>query len=441
MANGPTQPPSSKSSWALTSLAAYTAGSGVVIVAMGLLMARPDLVVLGIPLVLSLVWSAANRPASMPGIVLGEPRAVPSSPDIEAFLTVIPADGVPTARLRLSAEAFRSVEALVDVGRERNIRLLLATRRTGRRSVFRVDVAWVGPETVFRSAPTHIGPRSIILLPHAGALNEVPLPFQLHGLTGAHVSRRVGDGGDFRDIAVFQPGDRLRRIDWKTTAKRGMTGGVGTDLYVRRTNATADAHVMLVLDPRDNVGPDVSTWAKGDINPLDVTSLDIARAAAATLARHYLGKGDRVGLVDLGRDRRPLLPASGRRHLHRIVHHLAAAEPDGEPRRYVRAPQIPSGVLVVVFSTFLDQSYADMARLWRHDGHRVLGVDVLPPLITSRLSQHADMALRLLWMERQDRLADLKLSGVEVIRWAEASHDAGPVASLAVLSRALRTPR
>lgn len=428
--------------WKITANAFHAAVVGVVIVAVALVLSRPDVAVLGIPLILSLVWSAARPPQGPVRLRLGRPGAVPDSPDVAATLSVSPVANVPSVRIRVSAEAHHPIEALIDSRRPRELDASLTTARTGRRRMFLVDYAGVGSDTVYRSEPSHVGPESIVLLPQAGGLREIPLPFQLHGLTGAHVSRRVGDGGDLRDIAVFQPGDRLRRIDWKTTAKRGLVGGVGTDLYVRRTHATADAHVMLVLDARDNVGPDVATWSTGEVNPMDMTSLDIARRAAATLARHYLGQGDRVGLVDIGRNRRPLLPAGGRRHLHRIIHHLATTEPDTEPRRYVRAPQIPSGVLVVVFSTFLDDSYAEMARLWRHDGHRVLAVDALPRLVTKRLTPHAHMALRVMWMERLDRIDDMRQSGVEVIRWMEDPElGADPMASLATLARTGRRPR
>src|SRR5699024_620324 len=80
-----------------------------------------------------------------------------------------------------------------------------------------------------------------------------------------HTSRRVGDGTAFRDVHLFTPGDRLRRIDWRVSARRSLDVRTGrlTELYVRRTFATADASVMLVVDSRDAVGPDVATWGGG----------------------------------------------------------------------------------------------------------------------------------------------------------------------------------
>ena len=98
-------------------------------------------------------------------------------------------------------------------------------------------------------------------------------------------------------------------------------------LYVRRTFATADATVMLVIDSRDQIGPRVATW--GDAARLredESTSLDIARHAAISLARQYVSAGDRVGLEDLGKLRRPG-PAG------RWPAPAPAADPAARPRR------------------------------------------------------------------------------------------------------------
>ena len=49
--------------------------------------------------------------------------------------------------------------------------------------------------------------------------------------TGAHRLTPVGpggDGGDFRDIHPFTAGNRLRRIDWKATAREGRTPATST---------------------------------------------------------------------------------------------------------------------------------------------------------------------------------------------------------------------
>src|SRR5690606_36422388 len=120
----------------------------------------------------------------------------------------------------------------------------------------------------------------------------------------------------------------------RVSARRALdvrTGRLGT-LYARRTFATADATVMIVVDSRDDVGHDVSAWAGGsDVDVLQTSSIDLAREAAATIARAYLDGGDRVGLDDLGRRRRPVPPAAGRHQWERISQRLVRVAPEGWP--------------------------------------------------------------------------------------------------------------
>jgi hypothetical protein len=113
------------------------------------------------------------------------------------------------------------------------------------------------------------------------------------------------------------------------------------------------------------------------------------------------------------------------------VHRLALTHPEGEPAVRLRAPQLPSGALVVVFSTFLDDGAARAARSWRRSGHRVVAVDVLPRVRERALTQRARLALRLVVIERTDRLAELAGNGVELVSWATAD----PAVELARLAR------
>lgn len=398
-------------------------GGGVLVI-VGLLAGRADIAVLGAPLVLTVVWALAHTPTETAAVSVTDPRYHAGAARIEASLTVQPAAGVPACRLRVTAPGHRDRHVVVDARTGRSLTLSVVTARTGRQRLFAFDHQSIGVATVFRSELATGEAVTVTVLPQPRPLPALPLPPRLLGLTGAHRSVRPGDGGDLRDIDQFRAGDRLRRIDWKTTARRttGSGGDHGAiDLYVRRTFATAEAQIMLVLDSRDALGPDVATWDTGELHPADATSLDVARRAAASLAQRYLDQGDRVGLVDLGRHRRPLRPAGGRRHLDRIVQQLATTVPDGTANARLRAPQVPSGALVVVLSTFVDDETAALAHAWHHTGHRVVAVDVLPPPELDRLVPRQLMAYRIVRMERDDRLAALADTGVEVVTWGHES--------------------
>ncbi|MFL6027057.1 MAG: DUF58 domain-containing protein [Friedmanniella sp.] len=430
--------------WNLAGPAVPWLVGGVAVLIFGVLVSRPDVAVLGLPPLLGVVWSWSRWPAGRPTVGT---RAVDQSATggrLRAELTVEPAPGAGLVGLRVGAPGHRPTQCLL-LAEQRTLGLEMTSVRTGRRRLFRVDHRAADPAGLLTTAATSLEPVVMTVLPATRALREVPLPFRLQGLTGPHDSRRAGDGGDLHDVAAFRPGDRLRRIDWRVTARlngptvaadpTGRPGAIG-ELYVRRTFATADATVMLVVDSRDDVGPRVSTW--GDATAVDedeATSLDLARFAAASVARSYLEAGDRVGLEDLGRLRRPSPPAGGRPHLQRLAQQLALAAPEGEPRRRRRVPRLPSGALIVVFSTFLDEDAARLATAWRASGHRVVAVDTLPALVTHDLPPRLATAYRLVAMDRADRIADLARVGVETVAWQRLAPEHDPASELDVLAR------
>lgn len=418
----------------LTAGGAAAGFTAVIVLALGVAAGRPDVAVLAVPLLVTAVWAAAHRPERGARVVVRTTTGRHETGEVTAVAHVDVAPGTEAVLLRVSTQGYRSQEALVAGDRPREVGLSLRTSRTGVHRMFRVDAMTESFGGVLVAPPTRTGPVELAVHPATRPLRELPLPFRLAGLTGGHTSRRVGDGYEFHDVHEFAPGDRIRRVDWRVSARRSLdvrTGRLGT-LYARRTFATADATVMVVVDSRDDVGEDVSAWAGGaDIRMDEITSLDLARQAAATIARAYLDAGDRVGLDDLGRRRRPVPPAGGRHQWERIAQRLVRVAPEGWPDKRRRAPQLPSGALVVLCSTFLDDEASRMARQWRALGHRVVAVDTLPPVRTAFLNGFQDTALRLVLLERRQRLRALGRAGVELVSWTDH-----PDVGMHVLARA-----
>ena len=67
--------------------------------------------------------------------------------------------------------------------------------------------------------------------------------------------------------------------------------------------------------------------------------------------------------------------------------------------------------------------------MWRRAGHRVVAVDVLPTLRERHLGDRERLAMRMIRMAREDRLAELADLDVELVTWREQPHVA--LASLA----------
>ena len=427
------QPRGSNVDWRPSELVGWLLGIGMLAVVAGVFARRPDVVLLGVPL---LGWAVlARTPAGPPATAAEDPSGMVVDAGLVAVGIDLSGPEGTAVKVLAQTSGAQADSVLVDLGPrgQRRVEVTGPGVRTGPRRLFALDLQSVTAGLDALSGTTHVDAPTVLVRPRARALGEVPLPTSLHGLTGAHSSRRPGHGGDLRDVHPFGPGDRLRGIDWRTTARRSPDLD---EIYVRRTHATADALVMLVLDSRDDVGPDPATWLGGEPARADEpTSLDVARTAAASIAKAYLDGGDRVGLTDLGRERAPIPPVGGGRALRRIVQTLAVARPD--PRRIarVRAPRLTAGALVVILSTFLDDDAASVARSWRAEGHRVIAVDVLPPVWTGGLTADQRLAWRIVRDERRERLLTMRAEGVEVIAWGDGSD---PAVHLRRLARAGR---
>lgn len=400
---------------------------------LGVLAARPDVAVLGAaPLVLA-VRALGSRPSGVVRAWFEARDDADDDPDARGAAGRLRATLCLDGPARWASVGVRrqdrpGADVLVRVDGTRRLPVVARTVRTGPQEVASADVQGVGPGGASVADPAPPVTRRTVVLPATTPLLDLPLPTRLRGLAGPHESRRPGEGGGLRDVHPWAPGDRLRRIDWRVTARRSPDL---RELYVRREHAQAEAVVVLVVDSRDDVGPDPRTWRGSQApRPQDATSLDRARQAAASLARAYLDRGDRVGLDDLGVRRRPVAPGGGRRQLDRIRHALALTAPEGAPAERLRPPRLPSGALVVVFSTFLDDESARVAARWRTAGHRVVAVDVLPALRTSGLYDRERLAVRLMTLTREDRMAELADQDVELVTWR-----AEPAVTLRVLAR------
>ena len=412
----------------------------VVFAAGGLVLSRVDLALLALPFIVTACWAWDRRPRRAQASVVAVDLAPhhPGAAELEFLLTLSPAAGVDSAAVRLASFGAELPEIVVRADAARPVRLRVPVLHSGPQEVLRVEYRLLGTDAAFLGIPQ--GPltvQRVIPAPYT-AISNLPMPRRLRGLTGNHDSSRPGDGGDFRDIHPFAPGDRLRRIDWKTTARRGRFAG---DLYVRRTAATSDATVLVVLDSGDDVGEQVAEWSRNAPAAKGIGALDLAREAAGSLAAGYVRAGDRVGFQDLASQSRVIAPGGGNRHLWRLLRAIELTQPSGARAHRRRPPVVPAGALIYVLSTFLDEEASRMAELWRAGGHRVIAVDVLPSPRFTRATRAERIAHRIVMMVRSDRIRSLEAQGVEILRWQEDGPADPREARLRALARPVRGGR
>lgn len=304
---------------------------------------------------------------------------------------------------------------------QRSVLLTIELPLSGRQDIY--ELTWTGISADSSTVQQLQGspPVPYTVLPAIDRLDVLPFPPRLSGLTGDHSSRNYGDGGDLRDVHQFRPGDQLRRIDWRATARLSPDQ---TDLYVRRTHATSEATVMLVIDAQSDLSSEAATWYGGQLpSPLTFSSLHLARHAATLVAASYLHGGDRVGMTELLGYRRPLRAASGRRQLELIRLGLSSLRASSQLDKPKQDPALPADCLVMVFSPFMNDDGERLLVKWHRMGHPVIGVDTLPHLNATGLSAPEELALRMELMSRHDRIERASQSGIPVFGWRGPESD------------------
>ncbi len=423
--------------WRATSSLDTAMAVGLALAALGVLASRVDVVLLAVPLLLSAAVALDRRPAAneTTNMRLHVARE-DDGKDGRAFAY--------RAEITTPASTEYVHVRLTRPGSPRDD-LLLAPRTTavvngrapvlhsGRQTVVELTYRLIGVEAAWRSRPTSTYTAERVVDPAITAVGSLPLPHRLTGINGAHRSARPGDGGEFRDLHPYAPGDRLRRIDWKATARRSQ--GIG-DLYVRRTDATADATVVLVMDSRDDVGEHLANWSTLVDGDAGLTAMDVAREAAASVAAAAISAGDRVSLIDLAAHHGLVVAGSGKRHLDRLLRRIADSGVPSLRLNRRRAPIVPAGAIVYLLTTFLDDEAQHIALWWRAAGHRVIAIDVLPSPLLLGARPQARLAHRLLMAQRRQRIAVARAHGVELLRWQEDHLESSRVVTMRARARA-----
>ncbi|MFI7056492.1 DUF58 domain-containing protein [Streptosporangium canum] len=368
---------------------------------------RVDLLVMAVPFVLGTAVGLRSRPA-------GSPRAALHLADA----TVTEGGAV---RASVTVDADRStlcvVSPAVSPGLHQDVRhhvvappAEVALTGTARRW----GVHPLGPVRVRVIACDGLLEFPELVLP-AGNVRALPVaePFASHvsvpradGMSGIHRSRRLGEGGELAGVRPYRPGDRLRRIDWRTTLRT-------REPYVNATQPERDAEIVLLLDVLHEAGGDDGT----------ASVLDVTVRAAAAIAEHYTRQGDRVSLAEFGPRLRRLRPGTGRRHHLAQLAWLAEVRPMPEggdalgDRPPIAGPPA-SNALVIMLTPLLDPRSATVLATLARGRRPLVAVDTLPAGFRRRAdTEWSDLAERLWRLERDNTIGRLREAGVPVEAW------------------------
>jgi uncharacterized protein (DUF58 family) len=391
-------------------LPAYAALAAAGLIA-GLALGRVEPVALAAPFVLALVAAVAGRePDVSVRLSLDRDRTLEGD-EVTATIELSSTVGVDRFEVLLplppevSAEGGPARAVLLHPDEERAVELRL---RCGRWGNFTVGPLLVRARDLLglRSwEATAGGPQSLRVYPSEETLQSLVPPLETQVFAGNQVSRARAEGIEFADLREWQPGDAVRRVNWRATALRG-------ELWVNEQHPERNTDVVLFLD----------TFA--EVRVPGMSTNDRAVRAAATLAHGYLQRKDRVGLVGFGGVLSWLVPESGTRQLYAIVdtllasdivHSYAWRDVDVLPPR-----TLPAKALVLALTPLLDDRTAAALLDLRARGYDLIVVEVSPlELLAPEPGSPMELAHRLWRLSREALRWRYEQVGVPVVNWRE----------------------
>jgi uncharacterized protein (DUF58 family) len=276
----------------------------------------------------------------------------------------------------------------------------------------RVDVTAWGWIPLHSSTAMVEEESAFVVLPNVSALPSLAIrPRRTLVYSGIVKASTGGPGVEFFGCREYAPGDDVRRINWRAYARRRQ-------LIINEFEQERIADVNIILDAR--------TSAHRSSGPTAL--FDASVEAAATMAEHFLDRGNYVGLLIYGDTLDWTYPGFGRPQKARILDALARARTREKPAfddlRSLPTRLFPSGSQLVVVSPLSDHRDIEVLGMLRARGYHVLLV--APNALVQEREFWKERARRGAVWDRAERILALRRGilfraltrlGITVIDW------------------------
>ena len=377
------------------------------------MLGRPELVALGAPfgVLVALGLALAHDPAVTVELELDHDRAIEGD---EIGLTIrLTGEGLVELALPLPrgvelVDGSRAVALRLARGRPETLELRVRCARWGAYTLGEALVRAHDRFGLYTWEGRRVEHLQLKVFPRPELFRELLPPLETQATAGNHVARTAGDGIEFADLREFVPGDRVRTINWRASARRG-------ELWVNQMHPERNADVVLFLD----TFTEAAHYGAGG-------TLDYGVRAAAALAAQYLEHRDRVGLVSFGGILNWLVPASGVVQRYRIVDALLDTEivlnyawKDVE---IIPRGTLPPKALVLALTPLLDERAVATLLDLRARGFDLTVIEISPVPYVTPAPGRADAVAHRLWLMRREVLRSrYRRVGVPIVEWREGT--------------------
>ena len=282
-------------------------------------------------------------------------------------------------------------------GDEEEIRYKVRVRR-GIHEFNWVHLAYRDPFRFFRIEKRIEHYSEIVGVPR---IEDVPTPYSTKGTkvtVGPLPSPRVGEGVEFHAVREYQPGDPLKIINWKATARTGR-------IMANEYESERKVDVIFIVDAS----------SKGQ------AVLDYTVRAAASLMLNAMNDGTSFGMVLAESVPLWVRVDYGKRHFFKCIDFLSTAKPDKnnmisyQVEHLIRS-RFPPRAQLVYLSPLVTEESREALRVMSRYGYNVVVISPNPYSAVEPQSREEELALRLLSLQRKAALKGMRAYGV-IIDW------------------------
>jgi uncharacterized protein (DUF58 family) len=374
---------------------------------------RPELAIVAAPFALLLV--AGTRGATDPRVeaelAVASERTLEGD-EVSAVCTVRAERAV--ERIELLLELPRGVEVVegeparsvrLNAGELREVPFTLRCTSWGVYELGRVDIRARDRLRLVTWERRYESTHRLKAYPRPVTVRALLSPLRTQAFAGSEVARVKGEGVEYADIRDFVPGDRVRAINWRASARR-------QGLVVNERHPERNTDVVLFVD------------SFVDVRGANRSVLEEGVRAAAALATRYLARRDRVGLVGFGGVLRWLHPGMGTTQRYRLIETMVetGVEPTYTWRdvNLIPARLLPPAALVLALTPLVDRRFVTALEDLRARRLDVAVIEVDPvPLVEPGRTEIERCAYRLWLLEREVLRTRLERLGIGVGTWGE----------------------
>lgn len=185
--------------------------------------------------------------------------------------------------------------------------------------------------------------------------------------SGEYHSTFRGQGMEFEEVRLYEPGDDIRLIDWNVTARTGFP-------HIKKFREERELSVVLLVDASSS----------GRFGTRERFKSETAAELCALLAFSAIKNNDKVGLIIFtDRIEKFVPPQKGRGHVLRLIREILYFEPEGVGTDVSGALEYFNKVIkrrsvVFLISDFLSEGFAQPLQIANRK-HDVIAVKISDP--------------------------------------------------------------